>query len=804
MAEERIVLRDIEDEVKSSYIDYAMSVIVGRALPDVRDGLKPVHRRILYAMHKMGLTHNKPYKKSAGVVGEVLKNYHPHGDVAVYDTLVRLAQDFSSRYPLIDGQGNFGSVDGDPPAAMRYTEIRLANISEEMLADIEKDTVDFIPNYDESTVEPVLIPAKLPNLLVNGSSGIAVGMATNIPPHNLGEVVDGTIAMLKDPQISIDELMKYIKGPDFPTGGYILGKEGIKNAYRTGRGTVQVQAKAHIETAKGEKEKIIITAIPYQANKSHIIENIANLVRDKKIEGISDIRDESDRDGMRIVIDIKRDENGQVVLNQIFKHTELRTSFGIIMLALVDGVPLVLNLKQVIGYYIDHRKNVVIRRTKFDLDKAEKRAHILEGLKIALSALDKIIKIIRTSKNAEEAKASLMKNFKLSDVQAQAILDMRLQQLTALERIKIEEEYKELLKTIDSLKYILATPKKVIEIIEDELVRMKERYADPRRAELIGEAQDINIEDLITEEEVVVTLSHAGYIKRMPVSTYKSQRRGGVGVTGMETREEDFVEDIFITTTHNYILAFTNKGRIYWLKVYDVPESGRYAKGKPIVNLLKFGADEKITATVAVREFDEKSNLVMVTKNGIVKKIKLDTFSKPRSTGVIALGLKDKDELIDVKLLKEEGDVLLATHHGKAIRFLSSQIREIGRSGCGVLGIRLAKGDFVVGAANVEKSMHILTVTSNGFGKRSDASEYRVQSRGGKGVTNIKATTRNGLVIGIKAVTENDEVIIITTSGQTIRIAVKGIRCTGRSTQGVHLIRLKDKDRVSALARLVS
>lgn len=806
MSDEKIIPVYIEDEMKTSYIDYAMSVIIGRALPDVRDGLKPVHRRVLYAMNEMGLLSNKPYRKSAGVVGEVLKNYHPHGDVAVYDTMVRLAQDFSSRYPLIDGQGNWGSVDGDPPAAMRYTECRLAKIAEEMLVDIDKDTVDFIPNYDESTFEPTVLPAKVPNLLINGSSGIAVGMATNIPPHNLAEVIDGTIIMIDDPEVKIEEIMKVIKGPDFPTGAYILGKDGIRDAYTTGRGTVQMGAKAHIEELKGEKKRIIVNEIPYQVNKARLVEAIANLVKEKKIEGISEIRDESDRDGMRIVIEVKRDENPQVVLNQLMNHTQMRESFGIIMLAIVEGRPKVLNLKELLHYYIEHRKNIVTRRTQFELNKSEKRAHILEGLKIALDNLDKIIKIIRASKTVEIARNTLMKDFKLTEIQAQAILDMRLHQLTGMEREKIDEEYKNLLKTIAELKSILANPKKILEILKKELTEIKEKYKDSRRSEIIAKKPtELEMEDLITEEDVVITLSHAGYIKRIPVTSYRVQHRGGKGVTGMETKEEDFVEDMFITTTHETIIFFTNKGRCYWLKVYDIPEAGRYAKGKPIVNLLNIASQgENIQSAMPIKKFADGVSLNMATKSGTIKKTSAIFYSKPRPSGLIALKLRDKDELVAVKVAKNDNNIILASHQGKAIRFKNKDIREIGRSGMGVRGMRLNKGDFVVGMEVVEEKADLLTVTSNGFVKRTSLDNYRITNRGGKGIINVKTNERNGFVVGIKEVKDEDEIMVITTSGTIIRTTVKAIRPTGRNTQGVKLIKLEDKDKVSAIAHLAS
>ena len=799
---ERTIPVNIEEEVKSSYIDFAMSVIVGRALPDVRDGLKPVQRRILYAMNEMGLHHNKPYRKSAKVVGEVLGNYHPHGDIAVYESMVRMVQDFVYRYPLLDGQGNFGSIDGDPPAAMRYTEIKLSAIAEEILVDIDKNTVDFVPNYDQSKEEPVVLPTKLPNLLINGCSGIAVGMATNIPPHNLSEVVDALIMLIDDPDVSIEKLMTCIKAPDFPTGGYILGEDGIKDAYKTGRGSLTLQARTKIENVKGGKERIIIYEIPYQVNKSQLIESIANLVRDKKIEGISDVRDESDKEGIRIVIDIRRDENAQIILNQLFKHTSLRTTFGVIMLALVDGEPQILNLKGILTQYIDYRRNVVVRRTKFELDKAEKRLHIIEGLRIALKELNKIIKLIRSSKDTETAKKGLIKNFKLSPIQAQAILDMRLQQLTNLERDKIEEEYKELIKLISKLKDILANPKKVLSLIKEELIELKKKYGDGRRTEVIGKVEEIKVEDLIKEEDVVVTLSHAGYVKRLPVSSYKAQKRCGKGITGMETKEEDFVEDLFITTTKDYLLLFTNKGKVFWLKVYEIPEAGRYSKGKPIVNLINIDKEEIITAAISVKEFKDDMYLVMATKQGLVKKTKLSEYSNPRSTGIIAIKLREKDELIGVKITTGKEDVILATRNGYAIRFKEDEIREIGRTGIGVKGIKLRKEDYVVGMEVVKGKASLLTVTENGYGKRTDLGAYRVQSRGGKGLINIKTEDRNGLVVGIKEVTEDDEIMVITTSGLVIRIKVSDIRITGRSTMGVRLIKLDKEDKVTAVARL--
>jgi len=794
----------IADEMRVSYLDYAMSVIVSRALPDVRDGLKPVHRRILYAMNQMGLVAGKPYRKAAGVVGEVLKNYHPHGDVAVYDTIVRLAQDFSSRYPLVAGQGNFGSVDGDPPAAMRYTEVRLTRIAGEMLADIDEDTVDFVPNYDESTTEPVLLPSRIPNLLINGSSGIAVGMATNIPPHNLGEVISGLLLMLDNPSVSIDELMKVIKGPDFPTGAKILGRQGIKDAYRTGRGSITMEAETEIEEIKGGRETIIVKSIPFQVNKAQLIENIADLVQSKKIEGISDIRDESDRKGIRVVIELRRDANAQVILNKLIKHTNLRMNFGVIMLALVEGQPAVLNLRQILSCYISHRQVVITRRTQFRLEKAKKRAHILEGLKIAIANLDKVIRLIRESKNVDLAREGLMKNFKLTQEQAQAILDMRLQNLTALEREKIDEEYTQLLKDIEGFKSILASPKKVDALIKEELEEVKKEYADPRRSVITGAAEDIDIEDLIDKEDVVVTLSHAGYIKTQPIDLYRAQHRGGRGVTGMETREEDFVEDIFITNTHDHLLFFTNRGKVYWLRVFEIPAGNRYSRGKAIVNLLQFVKEEKIAAAMPVQAFDEKTFVLMATRQGLVKRTAMSAYSNPRPSGIIALKLRPGDELISVKPAMANQDIVLATRHGKAIRFPVASVREIGRAGFGVKGMKLGHNDQIVGMEVVEKGVDLLTVTELGFAKRTGIEEYRQQGRGGSGLINLKVADRNGSAIGILAVREGDQVMVITASGTIIRTDIEGIRETGRSAQGVRLIKLDAKDKVSGITHLAA
>ena len=804
---EKVVPIPVEVEMKNSYIDYAMSVIVGRALPDVRDGLKPVHRRILFAMSELGLEHTKPYKKSARIVGEVLGKYHPHGDTAVYDTLVRMVQEFSLRYPLVEGQGNFGSVDGDNAAAMRYTEARLAAITNELLGDIEKDTVEFQPNFDESLQEPKLLPARIPNLLVNGSAGIAVGMATNIPPHNLSEVIDGVSALIDDPNITVKDLTKLVKGPDFPTGGLICGREGIKSAYETGRGRIMVRAKAHFEKAKTgrTKDAIIISEIPYQVNKSSLIEKIAELVEDKKIEGIYDIRDESDREGMRVVIELKKDENEELILNQLYKHTQMQETFGVIMLALVDGEPRVLNLKEMLQYFIDHRVNVVTRRTKFELDKAEKRAHILEGLKIAIANLDKIIKTIRAAKNPEEAKIALITNFKLSELQAKAILEMQLQRLTALEREKIEEEYLELIKKIEYYKAVLKSKQKVLEIVKTESAEVKKKYGDERRTEIVKDTTDIDIEDLIREEEVLISMSHAGYIKRIPVSMYRQQRRGGKGVTGGGMKdEEDFIEQMFLCSTHDTLMFFTNKGRCYWKKAYEIPQASRIAKGKAIVNVLSLGENETIATMLQVKEFDDKHYLVMVTKNGTIKKTNLIAYSHPRTTGVQAIKLKDKDELVSAKITAGKDQIFIATKLGKAIRFPEKDAREMGRTASGVRGIRLEKKDEVIAAEIVNEKDTALTVTSKGFGKKTDYGEYRLQSRGGKGVINIKSTDKNGHVVNVLTVSDEDGVVFVTTGGMVVRTPVNQIRTTGRNAQGVRVIALKDKQELSTCVRVVA
>jgi len=801
---EKIVPVNIVDELKDSYISYAMSVIVGRALPDAKDGLKPVHRRVLFAMKELSLEHSKPYKKCARIVGEILGKYHPHGDVAVYDTLVRMAQSFSLRYPLVDGQGNFGSVDGDSAAAMRYTEARLESIASEMLVDIEKDTVEFMPNFDESLEEPRLLPAALPNLLINGSSGIAVGMATNIPPHNLTEIADAIVLVIDNPEAQIKDLMKIVKGPDFPTGGIICGHEGIKNAYTTGRGLLKVHAKANIESVKGGRERIVVSEIPYQVNKSNLISSMADLVGDKKIDGISDIRDESDKDGMRIVIELKRDANAQVVLNQLYKHTQMQETFGVIMLALVDNRPRVLNLRQALDLYVEHRRDIVIRRTKYDLKKAQGRAHILEGFKIALANIDKIVALIKKSKSPDDAREQLMDKFDLTLRQTQAILEMQLQRLTGLERDKIEAEYLDLIKKIEFYKSLLASEKKILQVIKDEILAIKKKYGDERRTQIAAEVTELNIEDFIAEEDVVITISHTGYIKRLPVSTYRKQKRGGKGVTGAETKEEDFVEHLFIASTHDYILFFTNTGKAHWLKVHEIPQAGRISKGKAIINMLELAKDEHVTAFVPVKEFKEGSFLIMVTKKGLIKKTDIQAYSNPRKGGIIGIGIEDGDELIQVILTDGKQEILIATKDGKAIRFNESDVRDMGRGAKGVKGITLGEKDIVIGAQILKKDASILTVTINGFGKRTDMDEYRIQSRGGKGVINIKTSDRNGEAVGVLSVTDKDGIMLITEAGMIVRCSVKDLRETGRSTQGVRLMRLDAKDKVSCVAPVVA
>lgn len=794
---------NIEDEMKKSYMDYAMSVIIGRALPDVRDGLKPVHRRILYAMQELGNDWNKPYKKSARVVGDVIGKYHPHGDMAVYDAIVRMAQDFSLRYPLIDGQGNFGSVDGDSPAAMRYTEIRMAKLASELLADIEKETVDFVPNYDESLMEPSVLPAKFPNLFVNGSSGIAVGMATNIPPHNLVETVNALIALIDNPDVSIEELMTHVPGPDFPTGGFIYGREGIRSAYETGKGVIQVRARALIERdRKGERESIVITELPYQINKAKLIERVAELIQEKAIEGISDIRDESDREGMRVVIDLKRNEAAEVVLNQLFKHTQMQTSFGIILLAIHQNQPKLLSLKELLRLFVEHRKEVVTRRTLFDLHKAEARAHILEGLKKALDEIDAVIATIRASKTPKEAKEQLMSRFALSDEQAQAILDMRLQRLTNLEQQKIIEEYQETIKLIDRLKTLLSSERLILNVIKEELTEIRDTYGDERRTEIVDVAPEIRIEDLIAEEDMVVTITHSGYIKRNPISLYRSQHRGGKGKVGIHVKEEDFVEDLFIASTHDYMLFFTDAGKIHWRKVHEIPEGGRLARGKAIVNLLELGPGEKVTTILPLKEFSKGKFITFVTKNGVIKKTPLEAYSNPRSGGIIAIALDEGDELIATKLTDGKQHLFIGTRFGKAIHFPETQVRVSGRVARGIRAIRLSKGDDVVGMEVVGPHTQILTVTEHGYGKRTEASEYRAQNRGGSGIFTVKRTPRTGDVIGIMTVQDEDEIMLIANKGRIIRLRAGDVRLQGRNTQGVRLIDLEEGERVVGVARL--
>jgi DNA gyrase subunit A len=801
--EMRQIVVNIEDEMKSSYLDYAMSVIVGRALPDVRDGLKPVHRRILYAMFREGLLSNRRYSKSAGVVGEVIKKYHPHGDTAVYDALVRMVQDFNMRYPIIDGQGNFGSIDGDPPAAYRYTEARLTRLAEEMLADIDKDTVDFAPNFDESTLEPLTLPTRIPNLLVNGASGIAVGMATNIPTHNLREVIDGLVMINDDPEFSLEKLMKIIKGPDFPTRGFICGKNGIKEAYKTGRGILTLRARATVEVhPKTEKESIVVTELPYLVNKARLIEKTADLVRDGKIEGIADLRDESDRDGMRFVIDLKKGQMASIVLNQLYKHTQLQTTFGVIMLALVNNQPRILSLKDVLVAFIDHRRTVVIRRTRYELKRAEERAHILEGLKIALDNLDRVITLIRRAQSPESAREGLMQQFGLSQPQAQAILDMRLQRLTQLEREKLVTEYQETIKRIESLRSILGSEPLIRKIIKDELLEIKDSYADERRTEIIAEAAEIDVEDLITEEETVITISHSGYIKRNPLSIYRSQRRGGKGKTGMGVREEDFVANLFVASTHDTLLFFSDAGKIYWQKVYQIPEAGRVAKGKAIVNLLQLAQGENVTAVLPVAEFRDDRFVVMATQKGNIKKTELSAFSHPRSGGIIAISLENGDRLISADLTDGKKNIMIGTEKGLFIRFPESQVRPMGRTASGVRGIRLEKGNGVIGMEVLDPNSKktILTVTEKGFGKKTDLKEYRLQARGGKGIIGIRTTQKNGHAISALQIGEDDEVMLITAVGKILRLKAKDIRVIGRSTQGVRLIELDGKDRVVSVA----
>ena len=799
----KIIERDINEEMQTAYIDYAMSVIVQRALPDVRDGLKPVHRRILYTMHEDGLTSDKPYRKSATTVGDVLGRYHPHGDASVYDAMVRLAQDFSMRYMLIDGHGNFGSVDGDPPAAYRYTEARLSKLAETMMTDIEKNTVDFMPNFDDRLQEPTVLPAQIPALLVNGSSGIAVGMATNIPPHNLNEVIDGIVKIIDEDEVTDEQLMEVIKGPDFPTEGIIIGREGIKEAYTTGRGKITLRAETEIEEMSGNRQRIVVSSLPYQVNKAKLIENMAHLAREKRIEGISEIRDESDREHkVRVVIELKRDANAQVVLNQLLKNTQMQTSFGVIMLALVDGEPQILTLRQCLDYYIDHRKNVVLRRTQFELDKALARAHILEGLRIAIDNIDEVIQIIRSS--YDDAKERLMKRFGLSDIQAQAILDMRLKTLSGLQREKIEEEYNELMKLIAHLREILGSETLVYQVIKEELLKIKDKFGDERKTKIKAAEGEIEVEDLIKEEQCVVTLTHFGYIKRMPIDTYRSQKRGGKGITGIATREEDFVKQIFTASTHDTILFFSNKGKLYKLKGYEIPEAGRTAKGTAIVNLLSLDRGEKISAVIPIQNFAEGKYLLMGTKNGLIKKTALTEYNSSKKTGLQSITLKDDDELISVKLTDGEDNVVLVTRNGLCITFDEKEVRPIGRTAQGVIGIRIDEDDEVIGMESVIPGgkATLLAITENGFGKRTETDEYRVQIRGGRGVLTYKITPKTGKLVGVKVTSGDEDVMLITDTGTIIRLNVSDISVLGRSTQGVTLMRTSDGGKVVSIELL--
>jgi DNA gyrase subunit A len=802
---EKIVPVDIEEEMKGSYIDYSMSVIVARALPDVRDGLKPVHRRVLYGMQDLGLASNRAYKKSARIVGEVLGKYHPHGDSAVYDSMVRMVQDFSLRYPLVDGQGNFGSVDGDSPAAMRYTEVRLSKIAEEMLKDLEKNTVAFTPNFDDTLKEPSVLPALFPQLLCNGASGIAVGMATNIPPHNLNEVIDACTAFIKDGDVTNAQLMKHVLAPDFPTGGIIYGYEGVKEAYTTGRGRILVRARASIETGKGDRQRIVVSELPYMVNKASLIEKIADLVSDKKLEDIADIRDESDRDGMRMVIELRRDANAEVVLNNLYKHTQMQTTFGIIMLSLVEGRPRILTLKEMVQKFVEHRNEVVVRRSKYELDEAEKRAHILEGYIIALDNIDAVIKLIKQSKDVDAARLGLMKKFKLSEIQAKAILDMRLQRLTGLERKKVEDEYRETIKLIERLRAILKSKQLQMKIIEEELLELKRKYGDERRTEIVYKAEEFSIEDMIAEEEVVITISHQGFIKRFPVSGYRRQSRGGKGVTGAATKEDDFLEHMFVASTHNYILFFTNTGRCYWLKVFEIPEAGRMAKGKPINALIGKADGETINAFITAKEFDDQHYVFMVTELGLVKKVLLSEFSNPRKSGITATTLRKNDVLKDARLTDGKQDIIIGTHDGISIRFHENEVRPMGRSAAGVRGISLAKKDKVVGVVNLRrKGTTILIATEGGYGKRSEEDEYRVSHRGGKGIITVKTSDKTGMMVTIKEALDSDDVVVVTTNGMIIRQHASDIRVAGRNTQGVRLIKLHEGDAIADVAMVMA
>ncbi|TYC87244.1 DNA gyrase subunit A [Acetobacterium wieringae] len=800
---DRVKSINIEEEMKTSYIDYAMSVIIGRALPDVRDGLKPVHRRIIFAMSELGLTPDKPFRKSARIVGDVLGKYHPHGDSSVYDAMVRMAQDWSTRYLLVNGQGNFGSVDGDSPAAMRYTEAKMGKITVEMLRDINKETVDFGPNFDESEKEPMVLPSKFPNLLVNGSSGIAVGMATNIPPHNLGEIIDGTVAFIDDPDISIDELMKYVKGPDFPTAGIVLGKSGIKSAYRTGRGRIKVRGKVDVVTTKKGKKQIIITEIPYMVNKSKLVEKIAELVKEKKIEGISDLRDESDlKKGMSIIIDLKRDANETIILNQLYKHTQLQETFGVIMLALVNNEPKVLNLKEILFHYVEHQKEIITRRTIFELKKAEARAHILEGLKIALDHIDEVIKLIRAAADGKAAKEQLIERFKLSEIQAQAILDMRLQRLTGLEREKIEEEYKEIMLTIAKLKAILADGQLVLNIIKEELIEIKEKYGDKRRTSFDIDVEDFEIEDLIKEEEVVITMTHIGYVKRITADNYRSQKRGGKGITALSTRENDFVEHLFTTTTHHYLMFFTNLGKVYRLKAFEIPEGGRTARGTAIVNLLPLEEGEQIATMIPVKEFTADKYLIMATKQGIIKKTDLTEYDTSRKNGIIAINLREGDELINVRLVEQDEEIVMGTQCGYAIRFNSEEVRPISRTSIGVRGIELREDDVVVGMDIVKEELFVLCVSENGYGKLSASDLYRPQKRGGKGVQTYKVTKKTGELVGFCVISRDGEIMMINNQGVVIKLEGNDISAVGRNTQGVRLMKLSPDESIATISKV--
>ncbi|HZP39449.1 MAG TPA: DNA gyrase subunit A [Methylomirabilota bacterium] len=802
MSPERQAPVPIEEEMRKSYLDYAMSVIVGRALPDIRDGLKPVHRRVLFAMHELGLAWNRAYKKSARVVGEVLGKYHPHGDAPVYEALVRMVQEFSLRYPLVDGQGNFGSIDGDPPAAMRYTETRLAKIAHELLADIEKDTVDFTPNFDESLQEPLVLPTRVPNLLVNGSSGIAVGMATNIPPHNLREVVDALVRVIDEPDVSIDELMKLIPGPDFPTYGYIYGKSGIREAYTTGRGIITLRAKAHVEKLRGGREAIIVTELPYQVNKASLMEKIGELVREKRIEGISERRDESSREGIRIVLELARGEVPQIVINQLYKHTQMQTTFGVIMLALVGRRPQVVNLKQMLQEFIAFRREVVTRRTRYDLARAEERAHILEGLRKAVDQLDLVIRLIRQAESPDAAKDALMRQLQLSEIQAKAILDMRLQRLTQLERHKIVEEHEQTLALIADLKGILASEQRLLGIIKDELGALREEFGDERRTEILAETQDLTIEDLLADEDMVVTITRSGYIKRTHVEAYRSQRRGGKGVTGMETKEEDIVEDLFVASTHSYLLFFTNKGKVHWLKVHEIPEGGRQSKGKAMANVLSLGEHERVATCVPVRDFESGGYVLFATKQGKVKKTELSAFSHPRAGGIQAITLEDGDEVMAARRTDGQREVLLSTKQGMIIRFPEAEVRPMGRTAAGVRGIDVEEGDQVIAAETVREGVTVLTVTERGYGKRTPLDEYRLQGRAGKGIIDIKTAGRNGAVVGMLQVREGDDILVVTTKGKIIRLHADEITSQGRNTMGVRIIDLDPDDQVGNVARV--